>query len=211
MIVNCSLQKYLVWINSWEMRPEIILRKIASIVLRKPMKMQAFTEQETAQFDAWLTKHPIYINPKAVGTNINTLAVDLQKARESGVKVVLLDHLDYLVNSRYEKQYEAIEETVRRLHELCFDLGIHIILICHPRQSSGTEEIGIHMLKGSASIKQYADNIIILHRCSRTDPSCYVNKIKVHVGKNRMFGIEGSTYMFYEPLWDGYRELDDNE
>ncbi len=210
LMVNCALQEHMTWINSWEMKPEVILRKIASIVLRKPMRMQEFTREDSKDFDKWLEKYPMYVNPKTIGTDIDSLAQDLVRAREFGVRVVVLDHLDYLVNAKGDKkQHEAIEETVRRLHEMSFDLGMHIILICHPRQSFGTEEIGIHMLKGSSSIKQYADNIILLHRCVRTDSSAYINKVKVTIGKNRMFGIEGSTYMYYEPRWDGYTELHD--
>ena len=120
----------------------------------------------------------------------------------------MLDHLDYMVNTKKEKLHEAIEETVRRLHELAFSYNMHFVLICHPRQSGQHgEEIGMHSLKGSSSIKQYADNIIILHRSARTDNTSDPNKVKIRIAKNRMFGTEGITYLFYEPMWDGYTEL----
>ncbi len=64
----------------------------------------------------------------------------------------------------------------------------------------------MHALKGSSSIKQYADNIIILHRCSRAGDSYETNKVKVRVAKNRMFGYEGNVYLQYCPEWDGYLE-----
>ena len=208
LMVNCAMQGIPVWINSWEMRPEITMRKLASIVLRKPMKMQNFSEHENEQFDEWGSRYKVYINPNTIGMDVNALATQLVKAKDLGVEVVMLDHLDYLVNSKKEKLHEAIDETVKRLHELAFALSMHFLLICHPRQSiTGAEEVGIHSLKGSSSIKQYADNIIILHRCSRTDPQADVNKVKIKVVKNRMFGIEGTTYLFYQPFWDGYVEL----
>lgn len=208
LIVNCAMQGIPVWINSWEMKPETIMRKLASVVLRRPMKMCNFSEYENEQLDEWASRYRVYINPNTIGTDINSLAQQLVKAKELGVEIVLLDHLDYLVNHKKDKLHEAIDETVKRLHELAFALSMHFLLICHPRQvSTGTEEVGMHSLKGSSSIKQYADNIIILHRCARTDNQADPNKVKVRVAKNRMFGVEGNTYLFYQPLWDGYGEL----
>jgi len=211
LMVNCAMQGIPVWINSWEMKPESIMRKIASIVLRKPMKLQNFTEGDNAEFDRWCKQYKIYINPHTIGTSIDALKNDLVKAESLGIKIVMLDHLDYLVESKREKVHESIDETVKALHEVAFALSMHILLICHPRQvTSGNEEIGIHSLKGSSSIKQYADNVLILHRCSRTDSTADPNKVKIKVAKNRQFGIEGSTYLFYEPMWDGYVELKQN-
>lgn len=210
LVVNCAMQGIPVWINSWEMRPETTMRKIASIALRRPMKLQNFSEHENEQFDEWCSRYNLYVNPNTIGTDVNSLAKQLVKAKERGVQVVMLDHLDYLVNFRKDKIYEAIDDTVKRLHELAFALEMHFILICHPRQSgSQNEEIGMHALKGSSSIKQYADNIIILHRCARTDSQSDPTKVKVRIAKNRMFGIEGTTYLFYQPTWDGYLELND--
>lgn len=208
LMVNCAMQNIPVWINSWEMKPETIMRKLASIVLRRPMKYQSFTEHENEQFDEWCSRYKVYINPNTIGTDIHSLGHQLYEAKKLGVEIVLLDHLDYLVSNHKEKLHEAIDETVKRLHELAFDLNMHFLLICHPRQTgAASEEVGIHSLKGSSSIKQYADNVIVLHRCSRTDSTADTNKIKIRIAKNRMFGTEGNAYLYYQPDWDGYTEL----
>lgn len=208
IMVNCAMQNIPIWINSWEMKPATTMRKLASIVLRRPMKFQNFTDHENEQFDEWCSRYKVYVNPNTMGTDINSLAHQLYQAKQLGVKIVMLDHLDYLVVSHKEKLHEAIDETVKRLHELAFDLDMHFLLICHPRQTSTSgEEVGIHSLKGSSSIKQYADNVIVLHRCARTDASADPNKVKIRVAKNRMFGTEGNTYLFYQPTWDGYMEM----
>lgn len=207
LCVNAAMQGRPVWINSWEMKPAIIMRKIASIVLRKSMKLQNFTERDNEQFNFWCSRYHIYINPNTIGTTLASLSKQLAHAKTLGVELVMLDHLDYLVNHKKEKIHEAIDETVKILHELAFFHSLHIILICHPRQAfNAADEVGIHSLKGSASIKQYADNILILHRCSRSDKQADPSKTKIHIAKNRMFGIEGYTYLFYQP-WDGYVEL----
>lgn len=208
IMVNAAMQGIPVWINSWEMKPVMILRKIASIVLRRPLKCVDFTEEESKIFDNFASRHKVYVNPQTIWTNIDELEEQLKCAKMMGVKLVMLDHLDYLVNTRKEKLHEAIDETVKRLHELAFSLEMHFLLICHPRQTmTGSEEVGMHSLKGSSAIKQYADNIIILHRCARTDTQADPTKVKVRVAKNRMFGIEGNTYLYYVPMWDGYEEL----
>lgn len=208
LMINCAMQDISVWINSWEMRPETMLRKIASIVLRRPMKLVNFTERDNEQFDEWNKKYHIYVNPKTIGIDITTLGKQLAIAKQMGIEVIMLDHLDYLVNNRREKMHEAIEECVRQLHEMAHNLSLHILLICHPRQTANEkEEVGIHSLKGSSSIKQYADNVILLHRCARTDDQAVPGKVKVRVAKNRMFGTEGNAYLFYQSQWDGYMEL----
>lgn len=208
LMVNCAMQGVPVWINSWEMKPATTMRKLASIVLRRPMKLQNFSEHENEQFDEWSTRYKVYVNPNTIGTDINALSQQLIKAKDLGVEVVMLDHLDYLVNNKKEKLNEAIDETVKRLHELAFSLEMHFLLICHPRQSgNAAEEVGIHSLKGSSSIKQYADNVLVLHRCARTDDQSDPNKVKIRIAKNRMFGTEGNTFLFYEPMWDGYLEF----
>lgn len=210
LLINCAMQEIRVWINSWEMKPETILRKIASVVLRRPMKFQNFSDHENEQFDEWCQRYTVFINPNTVGTAIADLATQLVIAKGLGVQIVMLDHLDYLVNCRRDNRVEAIDEAVKTLHELAFSLSMHFLLICHPRQTAtANEEIGLHSLKGSSSIKQYADNVIVLQRSARSDSTDTSGKMKVKVVKNRMFGIEGSCNLYYQPEWDGYLEFNE--
>lgn len=210
LCLNACRQGIGVAINSWEMKPQIVQRKIASIVLKKPLKLAPFTDEDNILFDEWMSLHNIYINPSTSCTSIEKIEAQMIVAKQNGVQVAVFDHLDYLVNMRREKIHEAIEETVKALHEICFRLDMHFLLICHPKQTGyEKEEIGIHSLKGSSSIKQYADNIIVLHRCSRTDSQACESKVKVKVVKNRMFGTEGVTYLYYQKDWDGYLQLKD--
>jgi replicative DNA helicase len=187
------------------MSPAVTMRKIASIILRKQMKIQCFSAEDNFKFNKWSLEHKVYVNNNTLGTDINTLGSQLLRAKELGVEFVMLDHLDYIVRSRRQEMHEAIEETVKRLHELAVELQMHFFLICHIKQSANSsEEAGLHSIKGSSAIKQYADNIIVLFRCSRTDPQADPDKVKIKIVKNRMFGLEGSTFLFYQPDWEGY-------
>jgi replicative DNA helicase len=57
-------------------------------------------------------------------------------------------------------------------------------------------------LKGSSSIKQYADNILILTRMSRLEASDDTTEISV--AKNRLLGIEGTCRLRYDVETDRY-------
>lgn len=212
LCINLALQGVKVYINSWEMKPQTILRKIASLILRKPMKLSEFSEEDNRQFNEWCAHHQVYINPNTIGTDLHKFTKELIYITRMGVKIVLIDHLDYLIRPGYmQSQVDAIKCTVKRLHELAEAFNLHIILICHPKQSSAaTDEVGMHSIKGSSDIKQYADNVITLHRCSRSDKTSDPNKIKIAVQKNRLMGIEASTFLYYQHLWDGYAEYNDN-
>lgn len=77
----------------------------------------------------------------------------------------------------------------------------------HPKQTDSVKtEVDMSQLKGSSAIKQYADNILILHRMSRhasteVEPD-YRTKLKV--AKNRMFGSEGMFYLTYQKDSDSF-------
>src|ERR1700753_1343139 len=112
LMINCAMQNVPVWINSWEMRLEVVQRKIASIGLRRPMKICNFSEHENEQFDEWASRYKVYINPNTIGTNIQTFAEQLILAKDLGIQIVMLDHLDYLIGSKHDKLHENIDETV---------------------------------------------------------------------------------------------------
>ena len=84
--------------------------------------------------------------------------------------------------------------------------GVHIILVAHPRQfDPKKEELGMQHIKGSSSIKQYADNILLLTRMNRKNSED--TRTKVHVAKNRLFGTEGDKFLEYSHDIDGFKEI----
>src|SRR5207253_4796776 len=109
LCVNAAMQGVAAWVNSWEMKPATVLRKIASIALRRPMKYQNFSEHENEQFDTWCSQYKVYINPNTIGTSIESLSKQLSAANEKGIQIVMLDHLDYRVNNRRDNVHEAID------------------------------------------------------------------------------------------------------
>ena len=77
----------------------------------------------------------------------------------------MFDHLDYIKSADLKiPKHERIEEIVLQLHEMAQDFGVHLFLVCHPVQKRSGEALTMNDLKGSASIKQYADNVFILQK-----------------------------------------------
>ncbi len=189
-----------VWINSYEMDPKTVHRKLASLILKKKMKYEAFSPEDIKAYRDYMDIHKVYLNI----TNAHTSFSDLRKLFEIAsyvyeVDYVLLDHLDYLYESDGKNTAEVITETMRNIHVLAMEFRMGVVLIVHPKQVPETQEITM------ADLKQYADNILILTRMDRLDPNDLL-RVKIRVCKNRLCGLERSFYMRYVPEYDSYAE-----
>lgn len=195
------------WINSWEMDYEVIIRKVASVVLGSKFKTQAFTNEQIRAFKAWMQKHNAMINPKRSKADIPTLHKQVELASKVyGVKYVLLDHLDYISATSKEKEgHEKIKDAVVGIHDMAMEFDVHILLIAHPKQlEDGSGKMHMGQLKGSAAIKQYADNILLLQNMAQADLATPDNRMKVLIPKNRFFGTKGEVTLRYMPESDSY-------
>lgn len=195
-----------VWINSYEMDPKMINRKVASLVLKKKMKFEAFSEDDRIKYADYMKNKNFHFNVS--NQHVNT--VELRNLFEMaalvyGVEYLLLDHLDYLYKSDGKNTAEIITDTMREIHVLAMEFNMGVILIVHPKQVMDGKEITMSDLKGSSGIKQYADNIIIITRMDRVDKND-INRVKVNICKNRMCGFESSFFMRYLPAYDAYAE-----
>jgi twinkle protein len=198
------------WINSWEMDYEVIVRKVASVVLRKRFKTQAFDSQQIASFKAWMERHNALINPKRSKADIPTLHKQMELAsRVYGVKYVLLDHLDYISGTSKEREvHERIKEAMVALHEMAMEFDVHIFLIAHAKQTDDRAgEMHMGQLRGGASIKQYADNILLLQNMAQGGASTETeNRMKITVAKNRFLGSRGELFLRYISESDSYED-----
>lgn len=205
---NVAVRKAGIWINSYEIHHHTFLRKFASIVLRKPLKLQAFDEESKKSFLNWSKNHECYINIFKDKTDLVTLRKQIELASLAyQAKYILIDHLDYIhAAGSKPTTLENIDDAMREIHTLAMEFQVCIILVVHPRQSSDPmKEITMSDLKGSSSIKQYADNIITLTRLDRVDPA-QIGKVKLHVWKNRLLGQEGAVTLHYMKEFDSYVE-----
>jgi len=196
-----------IWLNSYEMSPEMVNRKLASIVLKTRLKNRAFTEEEKKTYFDYLKKHRCYLNIQNSKVDIEVLRKQFELASlVYDVKYILVDHLDYIYsNGKKKTSLENIDESVREIHALAMEFKVGVVLVVHPTKVPEGKEITMADLKGSSAIKQYADNIIIVTRMDRLDAYDLL-RVQVRVFKNRLQGIERSFFLRYVPEIDGYTE-----
>lgn len=205
---NLADQKQGIWVNSYEMAPEMTNRKFASIVLGKPMKCKEFSDADFNKYQKYLHNHQFFLNTTNKHVGIDELRKLLELVRYGyGIKYILLDHLDYIVSSGKKTILENIDETMRGLHALALEFKVAIILVAHPKQMPANQEVTSNDLRGSSSIKQYADNIIIITRMDRIVDDAE-GRVKVRIWKNRLLGNESFFYLQYNQETDGYTQLE---
>lgn len=204
---NLSEEGVPVWINSYEMDPRMTNRKLASIVLQKTFKVNVFNKDDVINYKTWLKQHCFYLNVTNTIVDVDVLRKQFELAAYAyGVKYILIDHLDYVYsqdNSR--SKLENLDHAVKTIHALAMEFKVGVVLVVHPKQTEYGKEISMNHLKGSSSIKQYADIVIIITRMDRLDENDKL-RVKVNVAKNRLLGKEGSFYLRYVPATDGYTE-----
>lgn len=209
IIRNLVLSKQSCWIMSQEMRAARLLQKIASIQTRVNLRAGNADVGTAKYLKEWFASVPLYCHPQGSDADLEDVIKTLdylhyvQKA-----KCCLIEDLGYLSDGAQQgNSKDNFEYAIKRLHNAALDTGIHTLLIVHPIQATDDKGfMGMANMKGSSGIKQYVDNVIILHRLDRIDEDKleYKNKVKITVRKNRALGNEESFILEYQPEWDGF-------
>jgi len=79
-----------------------------------------------------------------------------------GLKIFIFDNLHFLCRGEDEKT--MIDKATQAFKLLAENLGIVFILITHPRKTNNNKQLTNEDMKGSSSIFQDADLIILMHR-----------------------------------------------
>lgn len=103
-------------------------------------------------------------------------------SRLFGVKVVIVDHLDYLIRASQHKEQE-IGNTLQALKRVAEDLKVVIMIVTHVRKIDQAGSLlkkkpGIEDLKGSASLYQDPECVVMLQGDGQSH-------IQVEVAKNK--------------------------
>lgn len=125
--------------------------------------------------------------------------------RRLGVQVVVLDHLHFMVTEGPDERVE-LDAMMKMVAEIAVDTKVHVVVVAHPRQHHASNEthrdnriIQASDLKGSAGLKQLADNVWSVWRPRKADRSdAKVSETHgtavLYVLKNRDdYGMEGSV------------------
>lgn len=114
-------------------------------------------------------------------------------------RIVVIDQLDFLVAHGGDNRADRIGDTMRKLKGLAKKWNVVIFLICHLQKTAMDTQPTLEDLRGSSSIGQEADTVIILWRQAKREFGKMVitNKTNVSVQANRRNGTTGNVEMIY--------------
>ena len=114
-------------------------------------------------------------------------------------KMVFIDQLDFIVVPGADSHALRVGETMRRLKNIAKKWNVTIFLICHLVKAKMSEQPTLEDLKGSSSIGQEADTVIIIWREMKKEQGQVVitNNVNVSVQANRRTGKTGNVKMVY--------------
>jgi KaiC/GvpD/RAD55 family RecA-like ATPase len=149
---------------------------------------------------------PLHILKRYGGIRVEAIRnTMLHCVRRLGVRVIVLDHLHFMVTEGPEERAE-LDAMMKMIAEIAVDAKIHVMVVAHPRQHHSSNEthrdnriIQASDLKGSAGLKQLSDNIWSVWRPRKADRSDATEdensgRSVVYVLKNRDdYGNEGSV------------------
>lgn len=115
-------------------------------------------------------------------------------------KVVFIDQLDFIVPFIGENHHLAIAKTMRDLKGLAKKWNVVIFIICHLSKVKMDSQPTMEDLRGSASIGQETDTVILLWRETKREAGQVIisNNVNISVQKNRRYGKTGNVKMVYE-------------
>ena len=132
------------------------------------------------------------------GQNMLRIAANARRLnRKHGLRMLVIDYVQLIMSDdRRRPEYEQITDISRRLTHLAGELKIPVLALCQlnreSEQGSGREP-RMSDLRGSGSLEQDADCVLLMHRPSSTDRS----RIVLDVAKNRS-GPVGRTELFFD-------------
>lgn len=144
------------------------------------------------------------------GMNYAAIINEIRKQiTEKQLDMVCIDNLMALdISDLSVKELEAQGKFAWDLHMTAMTMGVHIIVVCHPRKSNGL--LGRYDVAGSGNIVNSFDNILFVYRVDQEFKNYYKDFYRdefggegtncVHCAKAR-FGSIDDTYsdLFYEP------------
>lgn len=141
-------------------------RRYLQIALKKTQdEMQFTTKDEWRKHAVDLARKPVYM---AVPDRHKIDETIRRAKRIFGVKVVVIDHLDYIIRNLSGNREQAISDTIQGLKRLAEELGVIMIVVTHVRKlddpgATTQRKPNLDDLKGSSSLKQDPEVVAMVH------------------------------------------------
>lgn len=123
----------------------------------------------------------------------------IESIAKYNTQVVFIDHLDFIVPLVGENHHLAIARTMRDIKGLAKKLNVCIFIVCHLQKAKMDTQPTLEDLRGSSSIGQEADTVILLWREMKREEGQVVitNNVNVSVQASRRHGTTGNVKMVY--------------
>jgi KaiC/GvpD/RAD55 family RecA-like ATPase len=139
---------------------------------------------------------PLYILDHAGHMKFSDVVETVRySVRRHGTRMILIDHLGFLISNDADDERREIEHVVRSLSLLAYNEGVTIVLIAHPSNQNIAQRRRVMMsdLKGASSIRQDASMVLVLER-GTVNKDIQFAHTKVHADKIRSeFGLAGTN------------------
>lgn len=160
---------------------------------------------------------PLFYSPKSMLGNTSEWLEQkiVEGIAKYGSKIVVIDHLDFVVPFNSDNHSLRVGQAMRDIKGLAKKWNVVIFLICHLVKTKMESQPTLEDLRGSSSIAQEADTVILLWREMKKENGRVriTDNVNVSVQANRRHGKTGNVQMvykdgkFYEDVWDA----NDNE
>lgn len=126
----------------------------------------------------------------------------LESILKYGTKVVLIDHLHFIIDiSQEDRRFDlTITNAVARLKKMAQTYKILILLVCHLKKTKVEEEPTIFDLRDSSSIAQLADKVLIVWREAKKEDGKikYTGNTTLRVAVDRQSGANEAITLGWE-------------
>lgn len=153
-------------------------RRMLQILLNKTQEGMLFTpKEEWKESLKELNKLPIYMAKPSLYDLEKTI---VRAKRMFGIRMVIIDHMDYLIRGSANKE-ALISEKMHELKHIAEQNGIIVVVISHINRGavSAGQRPTIKNLKGSSSLEQDSEIALMLY------PTDDLRGIEVDVQKNK--------------------------
>lgn len=141
-------------------------RRYIQIALGKTQEeMQFTTKEEWKKLSVGLARQPVYL---AVPDKFKIVETITRAKRLFDIKVVIIDHLDYMIRNVSGNRETAIADTIQSMKRVAEELGVIVIVVTHVRKidnmgAQRPRKPQLDDLKGSSSLKQDPEVVAMLH------------------------------------------------
>jgi len=213
-ILNAMYQEIVrdggILICSTEILVEKVMAKLFSIHMEADFyNKEKFTPEMYETCRTWFLNKNIFFIDVYGGIPLYKIQDAIEfVSRFHDVRMIMLDHLHFFLE-RKDKEYFEIGVWSMEIEKICKKTKTHIFLVVHPKQMDDSGELrekGMDFLRGSACIKQNADNVAVLWRDFDMEQQG-VNRVELLFKKVRDdTGHEGVVTLYFDPSNQRYYE-----